>query len=253
MRWLLVMLLVCGGCVSDHASESPQPTQRRDDAQVDGTVSTFSIVAFDSETKELGIAVTSKFLAVGSVVPYAQADIGAIATQASANVTYGPKILKLLSEGKSAQEALEIVTNDDPRKEVRQLGVVDGQGRGATFTGEKCLDWAGGRTGKSVVAQGNLLASEKVVDACIETFESTEGTLARRLVAALQAGEDEGGDKRDLPWNSAALLVVRDKGGYAGANDRFIDLRVDNAEQPIAELEKLLTLHEQMWRGKHLK
>lgn len=214
-------------------------------------VATFSVVALDPATGDLGIAVTSKFLAVGSVVPFAEAGVGAVATQARANVTYGPRVLALLREGKTAHEAVEAVTGEDSGKAQRQLGVVDAFGRAATFSGERCNTWAGGQTGKYVAVQGNILVGEEVVDACVETFESAEGSLARRLLAALQAGYDKGGDRRSGPYNSAALLIVRDKGGYDGGNDRFIDLRADNHDDPLAELTKLLDAHEQIWAREH--
>ncbi|MGE0431836.1 MAG: DUF1028 domain-containing protein [Planctomycetota bacterium] len=221
-------------------------------------VSTFSIVALDPATGDLGIAVTSKFLAVGSVVPYAEAGVGAVATQARANVTYGPAVLRLLRDGKTAAEAVAAVTGADAQSAQRQLGAVDAHGRAATFTGASCMNWAGGRTGRYCAVQGNILVDEKTVAAVIATFEASEGkaTLARRLVDALLAGYRAGGDKRSGPSNpldldSAALLVVRAEGGYDGGNDRFVDLRVDNQAQPVEQLQDLLALHERIWRAYH--
>jgi uncharacterized Ntn-hydrolase superfamily protein len=203
---------------------------------------TFSIVGFDPETKELGIAVQSKFLGVGAVVPWAKAGVGAVATQSYANTAYGPKGLELMAAGKSAQEALDALTNDDEQAEYRQAGFVDAQGNAATYTGEKCYDWAGGQTGKNFAAQGNILVSEATVQAMAKTFEETSGTLAERLLKALDAGQDAGGDSRGM--QSASLLVVKDKGGYGGYNDRYIDLRVDEHPDPIKELIRIYELQQ---------
>lgn len=207
----------------------------------DATVATFSIVAYDPETKELGIAVASKFPAVGGVVPWAKAGVGAIATQSAANTTYGPEGLALLEKGATAREALEFVTRKDRRKEFRQVGMVDAQGKVATFTGARCNSWAGGKMGKNYAAQGNLLTGPEVVDAMAKAFEASSGKLSHRLLGALEAGQKAGGDKRGQ--QSAALLIVREKWGYAGLNDRFRDVRVDNHETPIPELRKALAAH----------
>lgn len=204
-------------------------------------VSTFSIVAFDPVTKELGVAVASKFPAVGSVVPWARAGVGAIATQSHANTTYGPDGLALLGKGTTPEEALAILTRRDDHRADRQVGIVDAEGRSATFTGDRCNPWAGGKTGKHYAVQGNLLAGPEVVDAMAKAFEETEGLLSHRLLSALAAGQDAGGDKRGR--QSAALLVVREGWGYAGFNDRFRDLRVDDHETPIVELQRLLAMH----------
>ncbi len=216
-------------------------------------VATYSIVAFDPATGDLGVAVQSKFFGVGSVVPWARAGVGAIATQAEANVTYGPDGLKLLAEGKSAKETLGALTAADARREFRQLGIVDAQGRVASFTGEKCHDWAGQIEGKQFAAQGNLLASESVVKGMAAAFEkaraSAKGELADWLVAALDAAEAAGGDRRGR--QSAALLVVREKGGYARANDRYVDLRVEDNVEPIKELGRLLEIHKQFYPNQH--
>lgn len=203
--------------------------------------STFSIVALDPATGELGITVQSKFLAVGSAVPWAKAGVGAIATQSYANTAYGPDGLALLAQGNSAQETIEKLTAADVGRDLRQVGIVSARGDAATFTGAKCHEWAGGRTGEHYAAQGNILVSEATVNAMADTFEQTSGTLAERLLAALAAGQAAGGDKRGQ--QSASLLVVKEKGGYGGFNDVLIDLRVDDHPAPIEELHRLYELH----------
>lgn len=203
---------------------------------------TFSIVGYDPNEKEWGIAVQSKFLGVGAVVPWARAGAGAIATQSYANTAYGPKALELLAQGKSAQETLELLLRDDPEKEMRQVGVIDANGNAATFTGRKCYHWAGGITGAYFAAQGNILVDEQTVKSMANTFERSEGTLAERLLAALNAGQEAGGDRRGK--QSAALLVVKEMGGYGGFNDRFIDLRVDDHPEPIKELIRINKLQQ---------
>ncbi|KML41291.1 DUF1028 domain-containing protein [Cytobacillus firmus] len=203
---------------------------------------TFSIVGYDPKEKEWGIAVQSKFLGVGAVVPFAKAGIGAVATQSYANTSYGPRALQLMEEGKTAEEALEIITKDDPEKELRQVGLLDSMGNPATFTGEGCYDWAGGMTGHHFAAQGNILVDEKTVEAMGQTFISTDSTLAERLLAALNAGQAAGGDSRGQ--QSAALLVVKEAGGYGGFNDRYIDLRVDDHPEPITELIRIYHLQQ---------
>lgn len=203
---------------------------------------TFSIVGFDPEQKEWGIAVQSKFLGVGVVVPWAKAGAGAVATQSYANTAYGPQALELMAQGKSAQETLEILLANDPEKEMRQVGLIDSKGNAATFTGKECYNWAGGTTGTFFAAQGNILVDEKTVSSMARTFEEAEGTLAERLLAALDAGQEAGGDSRGK--QSAALLVVKEKGGYGGFNDRFIDLRVDEHPDPIKELIRIHTLQQ---------
>jgi uncharacterized Ntn-hydrolase superfamily protein len=190
--------------------------------------------------------VQSKFLAVGSVVPWAAANVGAVATQAYANPRFGPDGLALLREGLSAAEVVErLIAADDGRDE-RQLGVVDREGRSAAWTGPGCHDWAGHRTGENFAAQGNILVSSETVDALAETFTSTDGTLARRLIECLQAAQLAGGDSRGQ--QSAALLIVRENGGYGGMSDLVCDLRVDDHERPIDELARLYTLHDR-WFG----
>lgn len=204
-------------------------------------LSTFSIVAFDPKTKELGVAVESKFLSVGAVVPWAQAGVGAIATQSWANTSYGPRGLRMLKQGLTPKQVGAKLIATDPNAHQRQFGIVDAKGRAFTYTGKGCFEWAGGIAGKNFAAQGNILASAAVVDALANTFQKTSGTLAERLVAALAAGQAAGGDRRGQ--ESAALLIVREKGGYGGFNDRYIDLRVDDHPTPIDELKRLLDLH----------
>ncbi|PAE25858.1 DUF1028 domain-containing protein [Bacillus sp. 7894-2] len=203
---------------------------------------TFSIIGYDPKEKEWGIAVQSKFLGVGAVVPFAKAGIGAVATQSYANTSYGPRALQLMEEGKTAEETLEIITKDDPEKELRQVGLLDSMGNPATFTGEGCYNWAGGMIGPHFAAQGNILVDEKTVEAMGQTFISTDGTLAERLLAALNSGQAAGGDSRGQ--QSAALLVVKEAGGYGGFNDRYIDLRVDDHSEPITELIRIYHLQQ---------
>jgi uncharacterized Ntn-hydrolase superfamily protein len=201
-------------------------------------VSTFSIVAVDLERKEWGVAVASKYLAVGAVVPWARAGVGAVATQSYVNVTYGPRGLELLASGKSAEEVLKQLTDTDKGKDTRQAAIVDAKGNVANFTGTGCLAWAGAKSGKHYSCQGNLLAGEGVVNAMAQAFEEAKGPLAWRLMGALEAGEKAGGDKRGK--QSAAILVVRDQGGPSGFNDRMIDFRVDDHETPVQELARIL-------------
>ena len=209
-------------------------------------VATFSIAGCDLEAKQWGVAVQSKFLAVGSVVPWAEPEVGAIATQAYANPSYGPNGLALLREGLSASEVVERLTAEDDDRDGRQLGVVDASGAAAAWTGSGCLDWAGHRTGPCYSAQGNILVSSATVDALAETFEATAGRpLAERLLEALAAAQTAGGDSRGQ--QSAALLVVKRKGGYAALSDVLVDLRVDDHEQPIDELARVYALHQQLF------
>jgi uncharacterized Ntn-hydrolase superfamily protein len=204
-------------------------------------VATFSIVAFDPETDSLGVAVQSKFLAVGSVVPWARAGVGAVATQALANFNYGPRGLDLMAEGHTAEQTVEALVSADEDREHRQLGVVDARGQAATFTGSECFDWAGGVTGEHYAAQGNILVGRETVEAMASAYEGSAGDLAARLLAALDAGQQAGGDSRGK--QSAALLVVREGGGYGGDNDRVLDLRVDDHPEPIKELIRIRNLH----------
>ena len=202
---------------------------------------TFSIVARDPQAGESGIAVQSKFLAVGAVVPWAKAGVGAIATQSWANTSYGPRGLELLASGLSVQETLAQLIGEDDGRASRQVGIVGVDGQPATFTGDQCFPWAGGQVGEHYTCQGNILVGEDTVLAMARTFEQTTGRLCDRLVAALATGQAAGGDSRGQ--QSAALLVVRQGGGYGGFNDRFIDLRVDDHPQPINELQRILQLH----------
>ncbi|MFO1444454.1 DUF1028 domain-containing protein [Bacillus sp. Bva_UNVM-123] len=203
---------------------------------------TFSIVGFDPNEKEWGIAVQSKFLGVGAVVPFAKAGVGAVATQSFANTSYGPMALQLIEQGKTAQEALELITKDDQQKGLRQVGIIDVNGNPATFTGASCYEWAGGIVGPYFAAQGNILVDERTVQAMAKTFESSKGALADRLLAALDAGQQAGGDSRGQ--QSSALLIVKEKGGYGGFNDRYIDLRVDDHPEPIKELMRIYQLQQ---------
>jgi uncharacterized Ntn-hydrolase superfamily protein len=202
---------------------------------------TFSIVAADVETGELGVATQSKFLAVGAVVPWARAGVGAVATQSFAEVTFGPRGLDLLAEGVRPVLALEQLLAEDPDREQRQVGIVDAAGRAASFTGTKCLEFAASVMGEGYACQGNILASAEVVPAMAEAFEGSSGRLANRLLEALRAAQNAGGDRRGQ--ESAALLVVKEGGGYGGRNDRYIDLRVDHHAEPIEELSQLVSLH----------
>ena len=207
------------------------------------TVATYSICACDLAAGQWGVATQSKFLAVGSVVPWAAPHIGAIATQSYANPRYGPEGLELLREGYSAEEVVERLTAADGDRALRQLGIVDGEGRTATFTGEECHAWAGGRTGSGYAAQGNILVSGDTVDALAETFEATGGRpLAERLLDCLDAAEAAGGDSRGR--QSAALLVVERDGGYASLSDTLVDLRVDDHPDPLVELRRIHRLHD---------
>jgi uncharacterized Ntn-hydrolase superfamily protein len=203
--------------------------------------STFSIVAVDLAAGELGVAVQSKFLAVGAAVPWLEAGTGAVATQAWANTSYGPRGLALLRGGASPTEAINALVAEDDGRARRQIGIVDARGKSATYTGEECSEWAGGICGNGFAAQGNILAGPAVVDGLVTGLLQTQGTLAERLLAALRAAQRAGGDKRGQ--QSAALVIVKPKGGYGGYNDRYIDLRVDDATEPIEGLAHLLDLH----------
>jgi uncharacterized Ntn-hydrolase superfamily protein len=209
-------------------------------------ISTYSIVACDLHAGQWGVAVQSKFLAVGSVVPWAEPHVGAIATQSYANPRYGPDGLALLRTGRSAEETIETLTVADDGRAQRQVGVVDGHGGAATFTGEECLDWAGGRTGDGYAAQGNILVSQETVDALAVTFEGSRGEpLAERLIECLAAAQAAGGDSRGQ--QSASLLVVERDGGYAKLSDVAVDLRVDDHERPISDLQRLYKLHQELF------
>lgn len=201
-------------------------------------ISTFSIVARDSTTGELGVAVASRFFAVGSVVPWAKAGVGAVATQSFANTSFGWRGLELLEKGANPEEALQILLRDDNDREKRQVGIVSAKGGAVTYTGKGCLAWAGGRSGSNYALQGNILAGEAVVTEMQNAFLQTKGTLADRLYAALVAGDANGGDARGK--QSAAMLVVKEGAGYGGYTDRAIDIRVDDHPEPFKELGRLL-------------
>lgn len=201
-------------------------------------IATFSIVARDADTGDLGVGVQSKYFGVGAVVPHARAKVGALATQARGNILYGPQGLGLLESGQSPESTMENLLADDPLREQRQVGIVAADGAAATYTGSETLPWSGGKTGEGYAVQGNLLAGPEVVDAMAAAFETTDGDLATRLVTALAAGQAAGGDARGR--QSAAVLVVREGAGYMGANDRLVDLHVEDHPTPIKELHRLL-------------
>ena len=242
-------------CVS--ASSATFASSQTPPAHFKKLAHTYSIVALDSATGDLGVAVQSKFPNVGGIVPWARAGVGAVATQSLSNTAYGELGLELLSQGASAEEALRIIMRTDTMLGDRQVGMVDARGNSATFTGVNTFDWAGGRTGgqsggrpggkgevitgRTYAAQANIMVSDQTVKNLAFTFERSTGNLAERLIAALKAGQAGGGDKRGM--QSAALLVVRKNAGYLGANDRYIDIRVYDAVDPIKELERLYALH----------
>jgi uncharacterized Ntn-hydrolase superfamily protein len=220
---------------------------------------TYSIVAYDSVTGDLGVVVQSKFPNVGGLVPWAKAGVGAVATQSLANTDFGTKGLELMAGGATAEAAMRAVMKSDTMLGDRQVGMVDARGNSASFTGERTFDWAGGRVGapsgagsvsggkgqviagRTYAAQGNIIVDDRTVRSMAESFERSRGHLADRLMAALKAGQAGGGDKRGM--QSAAMLVVRKHGGYLGLDDRLVDIRVYDAKDPIAELERLLALH----------
>jgi uncharacterized Ntn-hydrolase superfamily protein len=204
-------------------------------------VATYSIAACDLEAGQWGVATQSKFLAVGSVVPWARPNVGAIATQAYANPRYGPDGLDLLASGLGAAEVVERLTAADEGRDHRQLGVVDREGGSATYTGASCMEWAGGRSGPCFAAQGNILVSEATVAALADTFADPWGSLTERLIGCLAAAQAAGGDRRGQ--QSAALLVVAHEGGYAGLSDSLVDLRVDDHPAPVEELARLHRIH----------
>lgn len=201
-------------------------------------IATFSIVARDPQSGELGVAVASRFFSVGSVVPYLAAQAGAVATQANANVSYGPSGLELMARGVTAEEALKVLLRGDANASSRQVGLVAKDGSSVTYTGPDCIPWAGGRSGPNYAVQGNILTGENVVVAMEKAFLQTKGSLAHRMYAALTAGDSAGGDSRGR--QSAALIVVKENAGYNGGNDRAIDIRVDDHPDPFRELGRLL-------------
>lgn len=247
-------MLLGPGCTTASRSPAAGAADRVSPQHADlPPVATFSVVGFDPATGDLGVAVQSKFFGVGSVVPWAKAKVGAIATQSYANVAYGPDGLALLASGRSAKETLKQLTDVDDRRDSRQAGIVDAKGVSASFTGAKCNAWAGHREGTNFCVQGNILASEDVVKAMAAAFETArlvEGSeLADWLMASLEAGQAAGGDSRGK--QSAALLVVREKSGYGNVNDRYIDLRVEDHPEPIIELSRLLEMHKKFYAGAH--
>lgn len=205
-------------------------------------IATFSIVGYDPETGDLGVAVQSKFFAVGSVVPWARAGVGAIASQAFGNPTFGPRGLDLLEGGLPPDKVLEALLADDSERDRRQIGIIDASGRRAAYTGMLCMDWAGHVSGENFSAQGNILVDQKTVQAMADVFRETEGMLGEKLMRALEEGQKAGGDARGK--QSAAILIVRKEGGYGGYNDRYCDLRVDDHPEPIRELRRLFD----MWK-----
>ena len=212
----------------------------------DPVVATYSLCACDLEAEHWGVAVQSKFLAVGSIVPWAEPRVGAIATQAYANPSYGPEGLALLRSGRSAEDVAAALTEADEGRAERQLGVVDGHGEAASYTGSECNAWAGHRTGAGYAAQGNILVSRETVDALAETFEATAGRpLVERLLDCLDAAQAAGGDSRGQ--QSAAILVVGPGQGYAGLSDTLVDLRVDDHERPLEDLRRLFGIHQELF------
>lgn len=227
-------LFICLACLLAETNFQPQFADER------AICNTFSIVAYDPETKEWGIAVASKYLAVGSAVSWAKAGVGAVATQSSVNVLLGNAALELMGKGKSATVALDELMKGDAGRDVRQIGIIDKNGITANYTGAKCNPWAGAKVGKNYSCQGNLLSGPEVLDAMAKEFEGTSGSLGVRLLSSLAAGEKAGGDKRGK--QSAALLVVKPNGGPNALGDRWLDFRVDDHANPIDELFRVANL-----------
>jgi uncharacterized Ntn-hydrolase superfamily protein len=243
VRALSVLLLA--GCVSTPPKACPAEAPSQEMREGGPVVATFSIVAYDPETQELGVAVQSKFIAVGAVVPWAKAGVGAVATQSFANTTFGPRGLELLAKGEKPDDVLvQLLENDDGR-EARQVGIVNAKGQSATFTGMKCMEWAGGIAEENFCCQGNILKGEDVVKGMAKAFKESKGDLGDRLIAALRGGQEAGGDRRGM--QSAALLIVREGWGYARFNDRYRDLRVDDHAEPIQELKRVHDLHRKIF------
>ena len=213
-------------------------------------INTFSIVAYDAEEQAWGVGVASKFLAAGALVSWARANAGAIATQSFAKVGYGPQGLDLLASGQDAQTVLNTLLANDPKREQRQVGIVDANGNAAAHTGKACMDWAGHRLGEGYTCQGNILTGQETINAMATAYEKARGELADRLVTALQAGDTAGGDKRGK--QAAAVLVVRPNGGYGGDTDRYLDLRVDDDATPVKKLKRLVASHH-LFFGKPLE
>jgi uncharacterized Ntn-hydrolase superfamily protein len=214
--------------------------------QASETIATFSIVGYDPATGDLGVAVQSKFFAVGSVVPYARANVGAIASQAYGNTAFGPLGLDMLEQGMTVEAVMESLLKHDPDAAQRQVGIVDAHGNSFAYTGEECMDWAGHESGENFTAQGNILVSGETVAAMARAFRETDGILGEKLMRAIEEGQAAGGDSRGM--QSAAIYIVREGGGYGGYNDVYCDLRVDDNEDPIAELRRIFD----MWKGEAL-
>lgn len=226
--WCVAIVALAMGAASAEAAEP---------------VATYSIVGYDAATGDLGVAVQSKFFAVGSVVPWAKAGVGAIASQAFGNTTFGPRGLALLEQGVPVEDVIARLLESDEAAAQRQVGVVDALGASAAYTGARCMAWAGHESGPGFSAQGNILVSEATVKAMADAFRATEGVLGERMMRALEAGQEAGGDSRGM--QSAAMLIVREKGGYGGYNDRYCDLRVDDHADPIAELRRIFNVWEE--------
>lgn len=245
-RYVKALILTAGICLSilgtADAQETSSDAYPADPGRESPQIATFSIVAYDPQSGDYGVAVQSRYFAVGDVVPHAAAKTGAVATQARGNLLFGPQGLALLDAGLPADDVIDRLLADDPLRAERQVGVIDSNGHPASYTGDKCLSWAGGRTGPHYAVQGNLLAGPQVVDAIATAFEAAPGDFASRLVYALAAGQAAGGDARGR--QSAALLVVREKGGYLGLTDRYIDLHVEDHVTPIRELARLLRIRQ---------
>ncbi len=231
------ILILMAGCPAGISGASPLDTPG---------IATFSIAAHDPDTMEWGVAVQSKFLAVGSVVPFARVNVGAVATQAFGNLRYGPDGLDLLNLGVSPETVVHILTSNDPFQSYRQVGIVDANGSSAAHTGSECTPWAGHITGKNFSVQGNILTGEDVVKAMADTFKNSSGKLGERLLEALKAGQTAGGDARGR--QSAAIFIVRKNGGYGGNNDVAVDMRVDDHEWPIQKLEEIFNKHAELFQ-----
>jgi uncharacterized Ntn-hydrolase superfamily protein len=235
-RFLAVGALFLGIVGGRLLQRSPELPSANGEVQAN----TFSIVAYDDKQKAWGVAVASRALAVGAIVPWAKAGVGAVATQAQVNIAHGPNGLELLAKGMNAEDALKALADSDKFIDVRQIGLVDARGKPVAFTGKKCNAFAGHKVGDNYTCQGNILAGQAVIDDMAKAFEEATGPLAWRLMAALEAADKAGGDKRGK--QAAAILVVRDKWGPNGVGDRFIDLRVDDHKEPIPELTRILNL-----------
>jgi uncharacterized Ntn-hydrolase superfamily protein len=238
IRFLLLLGLAAAvACTASLPSAAPD---RGPAPPAEPEVNTFSIVAYDPDLQEWGVGVASKYLAVGNVVPWAKANVGAVATQAGVNILHGPNGLELLAKGMSPEEVLKALAEGDKNWESRQVAVIDAKGNVAAHTGKKAQSYAGHKTGKNYSCQGNILAGEAVINDMAQAFEDTKGRLAWRIMAALEAADKAGGDKRGK--QSAAILVVRQGAGPNGFGDRYLDLRVDDHKEPIPELARILAL-----------